>query len=88
MLTNDFIKKFKDSPEFTLFQDYVVSKMAELDSVDGLEDMTNEQAGEEVKVRNKAKIKLYEILAPFLDYSEKREPTAEEINKAKGKFGI
>ena len=30
--------------------------------------MTNEQAGEEAKVRSKTKDKLFEILRPFIDF--------------------
>lgn len=63
-------------------------KIDELDTVRGLTSMTNEQAGEEAKIRSKTKDKLYEILRPFIDFKEKKEITEGEIKKAGEKFGL
>lgn len=84
----DLVKRLKDYPAFQEFLDYIVSEIEKQDTVEGLENLPNEQAGEEAKIRAKTKERLYQILKPFLDFKEKREPTEEEINKAKEKFGL
>ena len=88
-LSDEFIKKLKDSPDFVQLQAYIISKIAELrDGNENLLTLSDSLAGEEIKTNIKAAKKLEEILSPFMDYREKKEPTEEEINKAKGKFGI
>lgn len=88
MLSDELIKKLKDYPAFQEYLVYIIAKIEELDSIDGLEQMTNQRAGEEAKVRGKATAKLYELLAPFVELTEKREPTKEQVNQAKEKFGL
>lgn len=88
MLSDNLIKKLQNNPAFTEFTEYIKEKVEELDSLDGLAIMTNEQAGEEARVRSKAKTKLLEILSPVIDFAEKKEPTEEEINQAKKKAGL
>lgn len=87
-MSDDLVKKLKDSPAFAEFTEYLVSKIEELDSISGLDGMTNQEAGEEVRARDKARSKLYEILAPVVELAEKKQPTREQIDKAKGKFGL
>lgn len=84
----DYINKLKDNPSFLQFEEFVVEKIQELDSVAGLEKMTNESAGEEAKIRAKCKNKLLEILSPFINYQEKKKPTEEQVNKAKSKYNL
>lgn len=81
-------KNLKDKKEFIEFQEYVLSKVAELDTVDGLEDMTNEQAGETARARKLAITKIYEIFKPFIDFTEKHEYTKEEIAEAASRRGL
>jgi hypothetical protein len=87
-MDKDLIKQIKDSPYFEQLQEYINSKINELNSLDGLEGLSNEQAGEEAKARVLALNKLWEILKPFIEQREKREPTTEEIQKAKEKYGV
>ncbi len=84
----EYINKLKDNPAFLQFEEFVVEKIKELDSVEGLEKMTNESAGEEAKVRSKCKKKLLEVMAPFFNITEKKEPTPEQIADAKKKFNL
>lgn len=84
----DLVKYFRDNPRFLELQQYILTKIDELNTVDGLDGMTNEQAGEEVRARAKAIDKLEEILKPFLDFNEKREPTEDDIRKAKERAGL
>jgi hypothetical protein len=85
---DELIRKLKNNADFVEFADYIIEKIDELDTVSGLDIMTNEQAGEEAKVRSKTKDKLYEILRPFIDFKEKKEITEGEIKKAGEKFGL
>lgn len=85
---DQLIIKLKSNPDFIEFTEYVVEKIDEMDSVDGLESMTNEEAGEEAKVRIKAKTKLIQILRPFIEFRERKPPTETEIKKAGEKFGL
>lgn len=82
------IKKLKDNPYFVEFQDFVVSEISRLDSVEGLNIMSNKDAGEAVKIRAEAIAVLQSILEPFVNFNEKREPTAKEVNAAKSKVGL
>lgn len=88
MMGEDIIKRLREHPDFLELQDYLLSKIEELDSISGLEGLSNEQAGEEVRARSKAKNKLLNILAPFIDYKERKEPTITEIQTAKTKAGF
>ena len=87
-MNDEAIKRLKDSAEFGSFQDWAVSEIEKLDSVEGLSGMSNKQAGEEAKVRAKAKAKLYEIFSPFLNFVEKKEHSMEEVNRAKKRVGL
>jgi hypothetical protein len=84
----DLIKKLQSDPAFQGFAKYIISKIEELDTVNGLDKMTNEEAGEEVKIRSRTKEKLYKILEPFIGYKEKSKPTEEAIKKAESKYGL
>lgn len=67
---------------------YVSEQIEALDTVEGLEKMTNEEAGEEAKVRSKAKTRLMEILRPFLEFVERKEPTEAELKEARARYGL
>ncbi len=84
----ELIKKLKSDPNFIEFTDYILNVIDGLDTVSGLDNMTNEMAGEEAKVRAKTKANLYEILRPFIEFKEKKEPTEAEIRKVGGRFGL
>ena len=84
----ELVKKLKSDSAFQEFTEYVISKIEELDTVVGLERMSNDEAGEEAKIRSRTRDKLYEILRPFIDFKEKREPTEKEIKKAQEKYGL
>jgi hypothetical protein len=87
-MSDELIKKLKEYPAFAEFTEYMVAKIEEFDSTSGLDEMTNEQAGEEVRARSKARNKLYEILSPLVEPAEKKQPSKEQIGFAKAKFGL
>ena len=85
---DNLVKNLRDNTHFRKFELYILEKVGELDSIDGLANLTNEQAGEEAKVRLKTAKKLQEILSPFIKFQEKKEPTQEEIKKAEKSYGL
>ncbi len=87
-MNEELIKRLKNNTDFLEFSDYILDVIVDMDTVNGLDNFTNESAGEEAKVRLKTKLKLYKILKPFVDFQEKTEPTEEEIKKAKNKYGL
>lgn len=84
----DIAKRLRDKQEFIDFQEYVIGKIEDLDTVSDLGSLTNEKAGELAKVRLLARQKLEEILSPFIDFSEKREYTEEERKAAAQRRGL
>jgi len=88
-LSNNLIKKLKKDTDFQVFLDYILERLEALDSVDGFDTkVNNDQLGEQLRARIIARDKLYEILRPLIDYSEKKEPTKEQIEKRKAQFGL
>ena len=89
MLSSDFIKKLKKDTDFQEFLGYIVETIEELDSIDGFDTKAkNEQLGEQLRARVIARDKLHEILRPFIDFVERKEPTKEQLEATKKKFGL
>lgn len=84
----ELIKKLKSNPDFLEFTDFILDKLKQLDSVEGLDEMPNELAGEEAKIRVKTIDRLYSILRPFVDFKEKSQPSESEIRKVANRFGL
>ena len=88
-LSPDFIKKLKKDTNFQEFLGYIVETIGKLDSLGGFDtNVKNEQLGEQLRARIIARDKLHEILRPFISFSEKKEPTKEQINKKKEEYGL
>jgi hypothetical protein len=88
-LSPDFIKKLKKDTDFQEFLDYIIETIEQLDSLDEFDTkVKNEQLGEQLRARVIARDKLYEILLPFINFKEKQEPSKEQIDKTKEKFGL
>ena len=89
MLSSDLIKKLKKDPDFQEFLGYVVETIEQLDSLGGFDTKSeNKQLGEQLRARIIARDKLHEILRPFVTFSEKKEPTKEQIEETKTKYGL
>lgn len=84
----ELAKTLNSIPQFAQFKEYIAGKIAELDSIEGLEGLSNEKAGEEAKARGIAMDKLYDIFSPFVVRPEKHEPTDEEIANVKKRVGL
>lgn len=85
---NDELKKsLQGDPKFQQFIKEAQGKIEQLDSVDDLDNLTNKEAGEEAKIRKKAKDMLYAILYPFTAERNRRDKTTEEVREAKRKAG-
>lgn len=87
-LSKKLIKKLKSNPDFQEFSDYVMSKVTELDTVDHLNGMSNEHAGQEAKVRFHTKWKLYEILEPVIDFVDREDDLDERKAKRVKKYAL
>lgn len=89
MLSPDFIKRLKKDTDFQEFLSYIVEMIDSLDSIGNFDTkVNNEQLGEQLRARVIARDKLYEILRPFVDFVEKKEPTKEQIEKRKAQVGL
>ncbi len=88
MISQEVIKSLKDNPYFKIYQDHVLEQMSSLNSIADLSDLSDEQAGQLARARALAINILKDILAPVMDFKEKREPTTEEIQKKKKRYGI
>ena len=88
MLSKETIKKLNDNSLFKLFIKWVIEEINKIDSASGLTELSNDRAGEEAKIREKTSSKLRNILAPFLIFKERKEPSAEKIQEAKDKVGL
>ncbi len=82
------IKILKDDPSFREFQAFIVSKIDELGDIQDLKGLSNQKAGETVRVRAEAITVLIDILRPFAEFNEKSEPTAKEIKAARERAGL
>ena len=82
------IKRLREDSSFIEFQKVIISKIDELNSIADLKNKTNLKAGETVRARAIASDILHNILKPFVDFNEKREPTVKEIAVAKAKVGL
>lgn len=87
-MNEELAKKIKDSSYFPELQTYIIDQIQDLNSIDGVKIMTNEKAGEEVKARALAMEKLKDILSPFINNREKKEPTEEDIKKAEKNYAL
>lgn len=86
-MNDNLIKRLNQIPDFNIFKEWLAMQIIDLDSVGGIGQMTNEQAGEEVRIRAKAKEKLEQILSKF-DINEAKEPSIDQVQRAKDKAGL
>lgn len=85
-MENELLKRIQTSDIYEGLREYLAAKIIELQSLDGLEALPNDLAGEEAKVRLKAQSKLQEILGTLLQPQKKEAPTELDIEKAKKKY--
>jgi hypothetical protein len=89
MINKELIKKLKNDPAFGEFMKYAVEQIELIDTLDALDDKeTNEHLGEEVRARIEARRVLYAILRPFLEFTERKEPTEAELKEAGARYGL
>lgn len=87
-LSESLIKKLKTDSNFVTFLEYVIFKINELDTVEGLRSLSYEMAGQEAMVRDIAKNKLYEIIEPVVTYEELASVNEEKLARKKAQYGI
>lgn len=87
-LSPEAIKTLREHPVFIQLVKHITFKIYELDTLDGMEELSDQQAAEKAKSHALAIRKLLEIFKPLIEDRHKRELTDEEIEQAKGKFGL
>lgn len=88
-LTNEFIKKLKESTDFQVFLEYIAEIYDDLDTISDLDlRRKNETLGETSRARKVAREALYKIMLPFIDFNEKKEPSEKQKETARKKFGL
>lgn len=87
-LSPEMIKTLREHPVFQQLLKYVAFRIYELDTVEGMEELSDQQAAEKAKCHALAIRKLLEIFIPLIEDRRKKEITEEEIELAKGKFGL
>ncbi len=85
---DEIVKRLRGNPDFEALVAHILTVIGKLDTVEGLDKLDNDKAGEEAKVRLLASKKLREILSPFVNYREKIEPTPQQIQARKEQFGL
>lgn len=87
-MNEELIKKIKESPFFTEFKDYLYEKIYDLNSIQGFDKKSNLEVGETVKARAIAVGILQDILHPFVNITNKKIASEEEIKKRSKDFGL
>lgn len=87
-LAPEVIKTLKENPSFNAFQEYFLDKARELDTTIGLDELSNDLAGEEAKVRLKTSQFIRELFAPIVKYEEPQKPTEEDIKQREKELGL
>lgn len=87
-MTEELAKKIKDSSIFSELQEHIITCIYALNDIKGLEGKTTLEVGETVRARAMAVKALEIILSPFINTKEKSEPTEEQVNDKKKKFGL
>lgn len=87
-LSPELIKRLKTNKDFEIYQEYVLEKVGDIESLYTLGDLNAADISVEVKARARALKILEEILSPVIEFKEKPEPTEEEIKEAEDKYGL
>lgn len=88
MISDEAAKKIRDDNNFKEFRDHILDEIDSLNSVEGMIELSNEDAGELSRINALTILKLRKILSPFIDFAQKKEPSANDIQKRKQRFGL
>ncbi len=88
MISESAIKAIQNQNSFSELREHIKSEIDELNSVSGLEGLSNAAAGEEAKIRAKTFDRLVKIFAPILNFREKKEPSPEDVQRVKDRTGL
>lgn len=87
-LSPEIIKYIKEDSAFQIFLNYVASVIENLDTVEGMEKLSDKEAAEKAKVNALTIKKLKEILSPVVDFNERSGPSIASVKKAKDDVGL
>lgn len=88
MISDSAIKAIQNQNSFAELREHIKSEIEDLNSVSGLEGLSNADAGEEVRVRAKTIEKLVQIFSPIISFRDKKEPSLEDVQRAKTRTGL
>lgn len=88
-LTNEYIRKIQKNEDFTPLFEYFLEIYDDLGDNSDLDLRRKDKAlGEKLRARLVARKAIYKILQPFLDFKEKSEPTEEQRESARKRYGL
>ena len=87
-LSKTLIKKISKDPDYRIIIQYFLDIINSIDTVEGLDDLSFQQAGEQAQIRLKAKTALFRIIEPFLTYTDTNTVDKEKIEKIRKQFGL
>lgn len=87
-LSPEIIKTLREHPVFQQLVKYIAFKIYELDTVEGMDELSEQQAAEKAKCHALAIRKLLDIFSPLIEDRRKKEVSEEEVKLAKSKFGL
>lgn len=89
MLSKDLVKALKKNTDFQEFLEYIVGVIEKMDSLDGFDTkLDDEKLGQQLRANIVAQNVLFKILEPLVDLSERKEPTKEQLDKVKERYGL
>lgn len=88
MISEASIKAIQSLNTFAELREHIKSEIDDLNSVSGLEELSNADAGEEVKIRAKTIEKLVQIFNPIISFRDKKDPSTEDVQRAKNRTGL
>lgn len=87
-MNEDLINKLKDDDNFQSFMDFALAKANELESIGKyVDELSNERAGEEAKIRRQAAETIREIFYQFTR-RDREDHSIEDIQKVKERVGL
>ncbi len=87
-MDNDAIKRLKNDNDFQQFVKYAMRRVKTLNNLKGLDELSNERAGEEAKIRRQCIDTMTVMMEPFLQETQKKEQSVEDVKRAKKRAGI
>lgn len=87
-LSEELITTLQENPSFKIYTEYVMEKINQIDSTAGLDQLDNQSAGEEAKIRHKTVFTLMAILDPIMNFKKSKGINEQDIKDREKQFGL